>query len=415
MKFICMITQSCYITDSRVRRQAEILGKAGYKVDVINLFHPGRARVEKFGSVTTYGILKNRSRGGILKYLGFSALFFISAFIKLQILSFKRKYELIEVHNMPEFLVFTTVIQKLARIPVILDIHDLTPELFKEKWDQDDTLFILFIKFIEKISCSYADKVITVTESCKELLVQRKVPKEKITLILNSPNQDILKYDKSREFRVISSGANFLYHGTVAERFGVHNAIEAMVHINKVIPGSVFRIFGKYDIHYKKDLIRHIDSLGLNNNVLLGGLVTLEEISELIKNSDIGIVPYNDNYYMNLALSTKTLEYAACGLPVVTTRLLLMMTLFNEKSISYTHSNSPENIAQNVIKLCFDPELRKNYSVNAYKALVGISWRVMELRFLDLINSVTRNGTARNELIYPDGPTTEKKIYKKVL
>lgn len=174
-----MITQSCYITDSRVRRQAEILGKAGYKVDVINLFHPGRARVEKFGSVTTYGILKNRSRGGILKYLGFSALFFISAFIKLQILSFKRKYELIEVHNMPEFLVFTTVIQKLARIPVILDIHDLTPELFKEKWDQDDTLFILFIKFIEKISCSYADKVITVTESCKELLVQRKYRRKK--------------------------------------------------------------------------------------------------------------------------------------------------------------------------------------------------------------------------------------------
>jgi glycosyltransferase involved in cell wall biosynthesis len=411
-----MITQSCYITDSRIRRQAEILEHAGYKVDIINLYHSERPKVEKFGSVTTYGILKNRSREGIVKYLGFSFLFFISVFIKLQVLAIKRKYSIIEIHNMPESLVFVTVFQKLAGTPVILDIHDLTPELFQTKWgNNNNSLLISFIKFIEKISCKYSDKVITVTDGCKELLVQRKVPKEKITLILNSPDQDILIYDTNREFRTITSGGNFLYHGTVAERFGLHTAIEAMVHINKVIPGSVFRIYGKFDEHYKKDLIRQINSLGLNENILLGGAVTLEEINGLIKNSDIGIVPYVDNFYMNLALSTKTLEYAACGMPVVTTRLQTIMSIFDNNSIAYTYPDNPEDIAQNVIKLCLNPALRRNLTENAFKTLTGISWRVMETRYLNLINSIISTEMVENKVVNTDKPIIGKKLYNKVL
>jgi len=42
-----------------------------------------------------------------------------------------------------------------------------------------NSLLISFIEFIERISCSFSDKVITVTDGCKKLLVQRKVPKEK--------------------------------------------------------------------------------------------------------------------------------------------------------------------------------------------------------------------------------------------
>jgi len=53
-----------------------------------------------------------------------------------------------------------------------------------------------------------------------------------------------------------------------------------------------------------------------------------------------------------------------------------------------TDSDNPENIAQKVIKLCFEPELRRNLSTNAYKTLEGISWQVMESRYLKLINSV---------------------------
>jgi glycosyltransferase involved in cell wall biosynthesis len=394
-----MITQSSYATDSRVRRQAEILSHAGYKVDIINLYLPGRPKVEKIGSVTTYGILKDSSREGIVKYIGISILFFLSALIKLQTLSLKRNYHLIEIHNMPESLVFTTVFQKLKGIPIILDMHDLTPELFKSKWERNNnSLLSSFIKFVEWISCKYSDRIITVTNGCKTLLVKRKVPKEKITLILNSPDQDVLPYDNNREFRTITLGANLLYHGTVAERFGLHLAIEAMVHINNKIPGSVLRIYGKYDVHYKKELIRQIESLGLKENVFLGGLVTLEEINKLISKADIGIVPYVNNYYMNLALSTKTMEYAACGLPVVSTRLQTMLSLFNDSSIAYTKTDNPVDIAQNTIKLCLDPSLRMKLSENAHNVLKGISWRVMESRYLNLIHSLIGNESSENKL-----------------
>lgn len=388
MNFVCMITQSNYPADPRVRRQAEVLEKAGYEVDIICLPQRGQSRVESFGKITAIRILTDKRSETISTYLLQSIFFFIRAFFKLQQLSFFKRYDLIQIHNMPDWHVFTAVFHKIAKVPVILDIHDLTPELFESKWEHKrKSLIFAIVKFAEKLSCSFADKVITVTEGCKELLVKRGVPPEKITVILNTPDENIFKFDDTREFKAITNRLRILYHGTVAERFGIHLAVEAMKSINERIPGSTFNVYGKYDDSYKEFLKRQIAALGLENSVFLGGRHLLEDIYEFIQHSDIGVVPYMNNLYMNIALSTKSFEYAAAGLPVVATRLRTLALTLDDTTMTYSEPDSAKDLAEKIISLALNPERRKTQALNARKALSGISWRVMAKRYLNLIDT----------------------------
>ncbi len=82
---------------------------------------------------------------------------------------------LLQVQNMPDFLVFTGIIFKLKSIPIILDAHDLTLELFKDKWKGSKFLiFIPIVKVIEKYSYKFADKIISVNNTCKEILNKKR-------------------------------------------------------------------------------------------------------------------------------------------------------------------------------------------------------------------------------------------------
>ena len=383
-----MISQSGH-TDPRVRRQAEALAEHGYEVDVIcTALVKGEEKIIKFGSITFYRVLLKKRFEGIIPNSLHYFHFFIIAFLNLQYLSLKKNYDLIQIHNMPEFHVFTTVFQKIAGVPIVLDLHDLTPELFECKWEDKGRLTLIFIiRFMERISCMFADRLITVTDVCKENLIKRGVPSDKITLVLNTPNQKIFKYDTGREFKVITSGARLIYHGTVAERFGLHTAIEAMKYINEKIPNSILIIYGHYDHSYKIYLEKLISELNLEKNVSLQGEYSQEIIYGFVKESDFGIVPYVNNEYMNLCLSTKMFEYNASLLPVIASRLKSPAMIFGDDSIAYAEPDNVHDFADKLVELCSNPTKRKTMTVNAYSVLQSISGQIMSERYLHLVGS----------------------------
>jgi glycosyltransferase involved in cell wall biosynthesis len=388
MSRVCMISQS-NLTDPRVRREAEALADDGIEVDIICTSNEkNELKIEKFGLITYHKILVKKRYENAIRYGLHTFLFFILTFFKLQSLSLSKRYDLIQIHNMPEFHVFTAIFQKFAGIPVVLDIHDLTPELFECKWnDKKHSVLIKIVRFVEKISCRFSTKIITVTEICKEYLVKRGVPPEKITLILNTPDQKIFKFDPDREFKVINSGAKLIYHGTIAHRMGIHTAVEAVKFLNEKIPGSTLSLYGHYDYSYRIFLEKLIKQFNLQENICLHGEHTQEEIYGFIKHSDFGIVPYVDNEYMNLCLSTKMFEYNASLLPVVASRLKAFSAIFNDDSIAYSKPECPHDFAEKLISLCQDPVKRRLMVEKSYSVLQTISGQIMSERYLSLINS----------------------------
>ena len=386
-----MIAQASYPGDPRIRREAEALEKAGCEIDVLCRPSGSQAKVEKFGNVTAYRITKAPSQENILKWIYYSSLFLIKSFWKIQFLYLKRRYNVIHVHNLPDFLVFAATFQKLLRVPVILDLHDLSVELFRSKWQNKKGTFLLsVIRVIEYFSCKFANHIITTSEGFAQRLISRGVPKEKITIIYNTPVSKHFYFNDCRKFSIINSNAVLLYHGTVSRRFGLDIAIKALPLIHKHVPGTRLIVFGKYEKRYKEELKRISQELNVDKYVELNDVIPIDKVLKEINLADFGLVPYVENEFMNLALSTKGFEYATAGLPVIASSLDPMKKIFDVNSVAYITPSDFNDLASKVVHLCKEPTIRKQMSINANDAIKGISWGLMEKRIYNLVNILVK-------------------------
>ena len=134
---VCMVAYTLYESDNRVRRYAEVLARAGFEVDVIAQSNQSSVVTgsSTLNGVTIYHMMQRvRNEKNKWSYLARLTRFFSLALWKLSTLHLRRRYDVIHVHNMPDFLVFTAIVPKLTGSKIILDIHDLTPEMFAEKF-----------------------------------------------------------------------------------------------------------------------------------------------------------------------------------------------------------------------------------------------------------------------------------------
>ena len=386
-KRVCMIAMASYPGDPRIRRQAEALDEAGYEVDILCRYSGKQPPKERIGNVTAYRIMHAPSRENKIFYFLQSIVFLAVAFFRLLILSITKRYKVIQAHNLPDYLIFTGVFHKIFGVKLILDIHDPSVDLFEEKWPgKRNRLLKYFINKAEKYSCKISDHLITVTNTCKEKLIERGNSPEKITVIFNSANESVFKYDYTRNFQKIEKDIKLFYHGTIAERFGLHIAVKAMQLVLEEIPGSRLDVYGKIDSSYGVYLEELIVKCNLENHVYLKGHVQRELIPEVLRNSDIGIVPHLNSDYANLALPTKAFEYISSGLPLISIYLSDLAKTFGEKSITFYQGNSAQDLAEKVISLAKDPDTRMLKVKNAYEELRKISGTVMTERYVKLIN-----------------------------
>src|SRR4029078_9084829 len=69
-----------------------------------------------------------------LTYLAKLSWFALKAAAVLAGLHARRRYDVVHVHNVPDFLGFSALVPKLAGARVILDIHDILPEFYAGKF-----------------------------------------------------------------------------------------------------------------------------------------------------------------------------------------------------------------------------------------------------------------------------------------
>jgi len=387
---VLMIAQSNYNYDARIIRLATALKNRNINVDVICLRYEGQNSYDIVNGVNIYRIMKNFSQESILSYVLGSLIFMLLSLFKAIKLELDNKYNLVHVHNMPDYLVFSAAMHKLKRVPVILDIHDLTVELFKEKWSEKKfNRFKHILKFSEKLSCSFADRVLTVTKECVDNLVQRGIPKEKITLIMNSADESQFTFSDQRFNRNGTGNFRLVYHGTIAPRFGLHFIINAMPHILKAIPGAELHFYGSYRSEYANEIREKVRTLGIENAVIFNHHIPYNQVNDMIKEYDMGVVTYEQTEYMNLAMPTKAGEYALTGLPFIISDMISVRSVFSENSVKYVDPEDPISIAESIIRMKSDVEKRKQMALSALEDMKRISWNVMKNKYLDLVYSLT--------------------------
>jgi len=188
MKAVCILLQNHYEVDIRVRRKAEALLAAGYRVDVLSLRSPySKSTHYSLNGANVYTISLGKKRGSLGRYFFEYLIFLFWALFKVTSLMPRRKYAVIDVNNLPDFLVFAACCAKWRGAKVVFDMHEITPEFYMSKYGiKPDSWRIRLLKSIEKGSFNFADHVITINEPIESLLLSRGLPLRKFTVIMNS-------------------------------------------------------------------------------------------------------------------------------------------------------------------------------------------------------------------------------------
>jgi glycosyltransferase involved in cell wall biosynthesis len=388
---ICMVSYSQYEFDNRVHRYAKSRIDRGDRVDVVCLGAEGQPKEEMWNGARLYRIqTRDYNEKNPLDYMVRMAMFFLRSSVVCTRLHFRNRYHVFHFHNIPDFGVFCTLIPRMTGAKVIHDVHDLVPEFYQRKFGLGpDHAVVRFLKILERMSCRFADHVITVTTIWKNTLVGRSVSERKCSVVLNSPDQELffpgppVRKDPSEPFRLV-------YHGNLTEIFGVDLAVRAMERVHKQCPDITLSVYGQG--RTVEDLRSLEKDLGVQSIVHFNDPIPRYKIAEMLRQVDAGIDPKRDGVLAGEGLSSKCMEYLATGLPAVVSEIKAARTYYDDSMVLFFRPGDHEDLARKIIRLRQDHDLRRRLSRNAVRFGRTHGWPVYESVYNNVLMALTASG-----------------------
>jgi glycosyltransferase involved in cell wall biosynthesis len=388
MSTVLMAAYTNYARDPRVRREAEALVAEGYRVVFLARGQAGQPRREAIAAVEVIRTLgPTRRPDSVPAYVVDYVLFFLQLMAHLTLRP--RRYRLIHISNMPDFLVLAAWLPRLLGTPVIHDVHDPMPELYMEKFHVNrDHWIIRLLMSQEWIAGRFATAVVTVEDHLKDILVGRGIPSKKISVLINLPDDKIFAPRTARRQKTPGEPFVIVYHGTLAHRFGLDMAIEAIPTLRQHIPDIELRIIGAGE--ERSRLIAMTNDLGVQDCVTFSaGFVPVEEIPGRIEDADIGLVPMRLSDATDLMLPTKLLEYVQVGIPCVVPRTSTIARYFDETMVRFFVADDSTSLVEALVDLHAHPEKRERLREAARERFVAkYTWQEHKKVYTQLVESL---------------------------
>ena len=289
---------------------------------------------------------------------------------------------------MPDFLVFCVIIPKLMGVPVILDLHDLMPELFNGNFGKSTSLLARIIRWQERIACKFANHVITVSEQWRQALINRGVPKNKCCVVMNVADERIFQPIQYKSLRSMEDDSfRLLYYGTIRERFGLDIAIRAVGMVKNDIPKIHLTLIGDGD--YLSHLEKIICELNLSQNVSIRPPCLAEDLPKIICDSDLGVVPYRKDVFMDSALPTKLMEFAAMGFPAIASRTKANETYFSGANVEFFEPGNVDDLARCILYLYRNQDRLYELAKSSENFNRRFNWSQISKEYVSLVNNLS--------------------------
>jgi len=228
--------------------------------------------------------------------------------------------------------------------------------------------------FFAKQEC---DLIICVSENTKQDAMEiLKIPEKKLKVIYEAPdsiyfprNQDEVEKVKNK-FKI--NGDYLLCVGTREPRKNIDRVLMAFVEISRAYPELSLVIAGKYGWGDKKLKVK---SEKLKVRIL--GFVEKEDLASLYSGAEAFVYP---SLYEGFGLPI--LEAMACGCPVITSNIGSMRELAAGFSV-LVDPQSTDSIAENILKLLKNNDLRQELKIKGLKRAGEFSWEKAALQTLE--------------------------------
>lgn len=382
---VCVVRHGYYPSDPRVYKEVKVLAEAGYEVDVICLKNPGERLRERTGAVRVIRFPHSHRRGSTFRYASEYGLSILLIGLLLPLRFLRRRYSLIQVNTLPDFLVFTTLIPRLFGARVLLDMHEPTPELMMTKRDgQVSEGMLHLLIWIEKMAIRTATRVITVNDTICRRFIERGAPAEKMTVVRNVPTDD---FGATVSEPPPHDGLVIMTHGTLQPRYGQEVILHALPRIRKAFESVRLVIAGAGET--QADLEQLAVELGCEDITEFTGFLSRDALAERIAGADIGIVPLLPGPFAELCQPNKLFEYVALNTAVVASRLPAMEESFDETCLRYFEAGDAASLAEAVSELGRSRTLRQSLAERAAAVYQTLRWSRAGAEYVQLVHSLT--------------------------
>jgi len=384
MKSVCIVVQGVYDFDPRVRRKAEALVAAGYTVDVLALRPSSGDATYRLNGVNIITVSLGKKRGSLARYLFEYAVFFLWVLFKLPMLMRRRRYAVVDVNTLPDFLIFAAIVARWMGAKLVLDMHEITPEFYMSKYGiARNSWLVRALEYTEKISFDFADRVVTINEPILELLVSRGLSRSKTIVVMNAVDEARFSVSSNAPAPVDRPEFVMVYHGTLTRIYGLDIAIEAFAMAHRDMPGAELWILGSGPEQQPLALLAQ--TRGVASAVKLIGQVPASDIPGWLNRCDVGILPIRSDVFLEFAFPNKLPEFIIARKAVLVSRLRAMRHYFTEDAVAFCEPNSPEDLAEQMKRLYGDRRLRAALVNRAGQEYEPIRWDVMKQRYVALI------------------------------
>jgi len=384
---VCLLGHSFYMADNRKLRSAKALAQRGDHVDVIGLRMPEQETHETVDGVEVYRIqVRERNERSKWSFAVNLLRFLFRSFHAVTVRHRRERYDVVSVSSVPDFEVFAAWFAKLTGAKVLLDIYDISPEFFQSKFKKGRGAAFWFkvLLFIEKLACSFADHVIAANHLWDKRLISRSVTAEKCSVFVNYLDPEVFyRHPRTRDddrILIIYPG-NFNYHQ------GVDISVKAFAEVKSRFPKAEFHLYGSGP---EEAWIKSIaEELGVLDSVVFKGNIPMVDVPEVMANADLGVVGKRADVFGNEAYSTKILEYMSQGLPVVAPRTKIDDHYFNDSVVRFFGPGNHTQMAERMIELLEDPELRARQVQNAFEYVAQAEdWEQKKRDYLNVIDDL---------------------------
>lgn len=363
--------------DRRVWQEATTLRDNGYKVSII--CPTGKGFESKFEVIDDIHIFRHNlptEGSGALGYLlEYSAALLWEFWLAWKVY-FRRGFDVIHACNPPDNIFLVGGFFKLFfRKKFLFDHHDINPELYVAKFGRKDFFYKIMLLW-ERWTFKTADVSIATNESYKTIAIERgKMPRHKVFVVRSGPSLERMKIQPPNE--ALKKGRKYLvgYVGVMGKQEGIHFLLDAARHI--------VRDLGREDVHFglvgggtELEAMKALAAeFQIENYVTFTGRAPDQEMLDMLNTADVCVNPDVHNEMNDKSTMNKIMEYMALGKPIVQFDLTEGRFSAGEASL-YAERNNPISLAENILKLLDDPELRTKMGEHGRSRVVNeLEWK----------------------------------------
>lgn len=215
-----------------------------------------------------------------------------------------------------------------------------------------------------------ADAVIALTKDMKREI--QKICNREIIVIPNGIDlerfQNLSREEARNKLQIKADDKIIIFVGSLRPVKGVKYLIKAMKIVRQKEPNARLILIGNGE--EKQDLVKLTGDLNLGNLITFVGQIPNEKVPEYMAASNVFVLPS-----LSEGFPLVSLEAMACGLPIVVSRVCGLPEIVEDgKNGFLVESGNPEQIAEKVLLLLEDDELRERMSRNNKEKVKDYTW-----------------------------------------